>query len=96
MLDWIVEMFWHRVVCFVYINEGVHFFSITLCNLAMFYFGIQISNNIVETTVCLQHVLYNEHDENLEFDISKQGSRDDIWTRVDIGYDMKNDTLWSV
>jgi hypothetical protein len=50
--------------------EGVHFFSITLCNLAMFYFGIQISNNIVETTVCLQHVLYNEHDENLEFDIS--------------------------
>jgi hypothetical protein len=22
------------------------------------------------------------------------GSRDDIWTRVDKGYDMKNDMLW--
>jgi hypothetical protein len=52
--------------------------NISTIQSSMFYFGIQISNNIVETTVCLQHVLYNEHDENLEFDISKQGSRDDI------------------
>jgi hypothetical protein len=51
----------------------------------MFYFGIQISINIVETTVCLQHVLYNEHDENLEFDISKQGSRDDF-----LSYDIES------